>query len=159
MMSGLYSCVCQLICLLSVFLLLVVSCHAFDTQRTICTVVCFHNTNKKTMFTLISTLNICLLFCMQTNYNRVWVTFDLSLSHASCVSVDAFAHIHCWCGVSMWSHMAVGFVWRNPCSHWNNTPHWRSRPVQEAHLMPLQLFPSWMSGDAVMLSELCISRN
>lgn len=31
--------------------------------------------------------------------------------------------------------------------------------MQKAHLIPLQLFLSWMSGAAVMLTELCISRN
>lgn len=31
--------------------------------------------------------------------------------------------------------------------------------MQKAHLMPLQLFLSWMSGAAVKLTELCISRN
>lgn len=31
--------------------------------------------------------------------------------------------------------------------------------MQKAHLMPLQLSLSWMSGAAVRLTELCISRN
>lgn len=65
---------------------------------------------------------------MQTNC-RACERFGLSLSHAARVSVDAFAHMHCWCEVLTWSRTAgpwiVGSVSRIACSLWINTPRWR----------------------------------
>lgn len=56
-------------------------------------------------------------------------TFDVSLSHVACASVDAFAHMLCWREVLMWSLMAgikiVGSVSWTACSHWIKAAQWR----------------------------------
>lgn len=65
--------------------------------------VCFHTTSRKEVYFFslnvlwltVSELVSRLFACRQTAERLSDKAFDLSLSHAACVSVDAFAHMHC----------------------------------------------------------------